>query len=69
MDIEGHEATALRGIDLERFRPELLVIEGKSTEVKQYLAAHGYEQIQRYARLDIVNRYFQRTKKEESPAP
>ena len=68
MDIEGHELTALRGFDLERFQPELLVIEGKSSEVKKHLSDHGYEQIQRYARLDPVNRYFRRKQADEAAA-
>ena len=29
MDIEGGEPKALAGFDLDRFRPELIVIEGK----------------------------------------
>jgi FkbM family methyltransferase len=68
MDIEGHELTALRGFDLERFQPELLVIEGASRKVKKHLSDHGYEQIERYTRLDRVNRYFRRTQADEAPA-
>lgn len=60
MDIEGHEATALAGFDIERFQPDLLVIEGHSQQVSEYLAQHGYQQLLRYAAFDTVNRYFRR---------
>ena len=60
MDIEGHEPEALEGFDIERFRPELLVIEGKSGRVTRYLNRHGYHEILRYRAYDHVNRYFRR---------
>ena len=60
MDIEGHELKALAGLDIERFQPELLVIEGHSPMVSIFFAKHGYEQIQRYIPFDHVNRYFRR---------
>jgi FkbM family methyltransferase len=60
MDIEGHEPKALAGFDVERFRPDLLVIEGKSAEVKRLLEQRDYEQIQAYTAFDRVNRYFRR---------
>jgi FkbM family methyltransferase len=63
MDIEGHELEALSGFDLERFQPELLVIEGNVRAVARYLGQHGYQQIKRYAAFDTVNRYFERRPK------
>ncbi|HAC81720.1 MAG: FkbM family methyltransferase [Candidatus Binatia bacterium] len=60
MDIEGHELKALRGFDIERFQPELLVIEGNRPEVRRYFERRGYEQIDRYLEIDRGNRYFQR---------
>lgn len=63
MDIEGHEPKALAGFDLERFQPELVVIEGKKGSVARYFRRHGYEQIRRYVPYDAVNRYFQRKRK------
>jgi FkbM family methyltransferase len=63
MDIEGHEPKALAGFDIDRFRPELVVIEGKKGTVARYFRRHGYEQIQRYVPYDGVNRYFQRKRK------
>ena len=61
MDIEGHELTALAGFDIERFSPDLIVIEGRSGRddtLKQYFNQHGYELIQRYLPFDYVNLYF-----------
>lgn len=64
MDIEGHEAEAFAGFDIDRFAPELLVIEGSDPDVENYLRTHGYEQIERYIKLDPLNRYYQRAKAE-----
>ena len=58
MDIEGNELKALRGFDLERFRPELIVSEGKRRGVTAYSLRHGYEVIERYRNFDFVNIYY-----------
>jgi FkbM family methyltransferase len=65
MDIEGHEPKALAGFDIERFQPELVVIERqveapKEREVSGYFEQHGYELIEKYRRFDKVNDYFER---------
>lgn len=60
MDIEGHEPKALAGFDIDRFRPDLVVVEGKSRAVTKYFHEHGYEEIERYIPFDGINRYFQR---------
>ncbi len=60
MDIEGHELKALAGFDIDRFRPDLVVIEGKSRAVTKYFHEHGYQEIERYIPFDGINRYFQR---------
>jgi len=67
MDIEGHEAKALAGFDIERFQPELVVIErpalvGQKTknEVYGYFERHGYELLEKYSSFDKVNHYFKR---------
>jgi FkbM family methyltransferase len=67
MDIEGHEFQALKGFDIERFQPELLVVEGGRPVVTKYLEDHGYEQINRYLEMDRVNRYFQPTQSPPNP--
>ncbi len=63
MDIEGHEPKALLGFEIERFRPELVVIEGqteksKEREIAEYFDRHGYERIERYRPFDTVNDYY-----------
>jgi len=65
MDIEGHEPKALAGFDIERFRPDLVVIERPvapdtkaRSEVYRYFEAHGYELLERYEPFDPVNHYF-----------
>ena len=60
MDIEGHEPKAFAGFDINRFAPELLVIEGKNNQVESYLATHGYVLIERYLQYDTINRYYER---------
>ena len=62
MDIELSEPKALAGLDIERYRPDLVCIEGHD-EVRQqildYFARHGYTVIGRYLRADPKNLYFQ----------
>ena len=67
MDIEGHELSALRGFDIERFQPELVVVEGRRPAVTKHLEDRGYEQIDRYLEMDHTNRYFQRKPKPAAP--
>ncbi len=64
IDVEGHEVEVLEGLDLDRFSPELIVIEimGPNKErVTQYMNQHGYYLIERYEPLDDINLYFSRT--------
>ena len=46
IDVEGKEMDVLQGLDLERFRPRVLVIEdnsnGADTSVKEWLELRGY---------------------------
>lgn len=58
MDIEGHEAHALAGFDIERYRPALVVVEGRDPRVLRYFREHGYAPIERYKPFDLVNTYF-----------
>ena len=65
MDIEGHEPKGLAGFDIERFQPELVVVEGQvvaesERKVRTYFEEHGYELIEKYRPFDTVNRYFKR---------
>jgi FkbM family methyltransferase len=61
IDIEGAEPLALAGFDVDRFQPELAVIEAKPANretIVRYFTDHGYEQIERYLEHDPVNYYF-----------
>lgn len=63
LDIEGFELQALEGFDIDRYRPELLCVEmhgDTAGQVQRHLAAHGYEVIQPYMKVDLVNLYFRR---------
>lgn len=61
MDIEGSEPTALAGFDIERFRPELVLIEARGPNqpvLLEYFESHGYERIEEYLYHDDLNWYF-----------
>lgn len=68
MDIEGNEPKALAGFDIERFAPELIVIEqpvpGRGGgAIYRYFEMHGYELIEKYVPFDTVNHYFERRRR------
>ncbi len=61
MDIEGGEAKALAGFDIERYRPELVCIEvapEHDVVVESYFSERGYARIEKYRKYDHVNRYY-----------
>ena len=61
MDIEGAEPGALRGFDIDRFRPALVCIEATASiggEILAYFQGHAYERIDEYLEHDGVNWYF-----------
>jgi FkbM family methyltransferase len=62
MDIEGGEPDALKGFDVEKYRPELVCIEvGNSPNgkfIQGYFERHGYRLIERYLEHDMTNRYY-----------
>jgi FkbM family methyltransferase len=63
MDIEGAEPLALAGFDIDRFQPELAVVEvhGATRQpVSGYFRSHRYRLIEKYAAFDSVNFYFTR---------
>jgi FkbM family methyltransferase len=65
MDIEGHEPKALAGFDIDRFQPELVVIErsisrAKNRMILRHFERHGYQLLERYVPFDPVNSYFAR---------
>jgi FkbM family methyltransferase len=61
VDIELGEPKALKGLDIDRFRPALVCIEAHE-EVRQqildYFARHHYGVVGRYLRVDTENLYF-----------
>ena len=66
MDIEGGEPAALAGFDIQRFRPELVCIEGspKRAGITEYFLRNGYERIDAYLKHDLANMYFRPGKKD-----
>jgi len=61
MDIELHEPRALRGFDIQRFRPSLVCIEGLlpvRQEILDYFARNGYVIVGKYIWVDLENFYF-----------
>ena len=62
MDIEGSEPVALRGLDIARFRPELVCVEISSPEaghaIAEYFALRGCREVSAYRAVDTINRYY-----------
>jgi FkbM family methyltransferase len=61
IDIEQHEPQALRGFDVERFKPALVCIEGLAPvrqAILDYFTAHRYVAVGRYIWVDRENLYF-----------
>jgi FkbM family methyltransferase len=59
MDIEGAEPIALKGFDIQRFKPDLCCVEGVNRpEVREYFESNGYELIEKYLKADKINWYF-----------
>lgn len=61
MDIELHEPRALKGFDIERFKPSLVCIEALlpvRQQILDYFAEHGYVVLGKYVWVDLENLYF-----------
>jgi FkbM family methyltransferase len=61
MDIELHEPEALKGFDIDRFKPALVCIEALKPvrqQILDYFARHGYVLEGRYIWVDRENFYF-----------
>jgi FkbM family methyltransferase len=61
MDIELYEPQALKGFDIDRFRPALACIEAHPVvrqQILDYFNAHGYVLVAKYLRADVNNLYF-----------
>ena len=63
MDIELHEPTALKGFDIDGFKPALVCIEALllvRQKILDYFAAHRYVLVGKYIWADRENMYFAR---------
>jgi len=64
LDIEGAEMLALAGLDIERFGPRLVCVEGRGREnsniVLDHFVKHGYELVDEYKPYDHINYYFRK---------
>jgi FkbM family methyltransferase len=61
MDIELHEPQALKGFDIQRFKPSLVCIEALlpvRQQILDYFAKNGYVAVGRYLWVDRENLYF-----------
>jgi FkbM family methyltransferase len=62
MDIEGCEPLALAGLDMARWRPELVCVEISSPElghaIAEYFALRGCREVSAYRAVDGINRYY-----------
>jgi FkbM family methyltransferase len=61
MDIELHEPQALKGFDIDRFKPSLVCVEGLSPvrqQILDYFAEHRYVLVGKYVWVDLMNFYF-----------
>ena len=61
MDIELHEPQALKGFDIQRFKPSLVCIEALlpvRQQILDYFAEHGYVVVGKYVWVDLENLYF-----------
>ena len=50
IDVEGHEIEVLRGFDIARWQPRLILLEDHVADLSKhrYLTAHGYRIVRRY---------------------
>ena len=61
IDIELHEPQALKGFDIQRFKPKLVCIEGLAPvrqQIIDYFTRNGYAIIGKYMWVDLENLYF-----------
>jgi hypothetical protein len=61
MDIELSEPKALAGFDIQRFKPSLACVEAHPQvrqQILDYFAAHHYNVVGKYLRVDTLNLWF-----------
>ena len=58
LDVEGYESSVLRGLDLERFHPRLMLIEMDGSERRRQeveaVIGRDYEYVERFSPLDLL---------------
>jgi hypothetical protein len=54
LDVEGNELAVLQGLDLQRYKPEWILVETREPEIAEYLSMSGY---QVHSRLTDYNAY------------
>ena len=72
MDIELSEPTALRGLSLERYAPQLVCIEAHTPVrafILDYFARRGYVVVGKYLRIDGKNLYFRKLPQDPPAVP
>ena len=72
IDIELHEPQALRGFDIDRFKPSLVCVEGLlpvRQQILDYFAAHDYVLVGKYMWVDLENMYFEPLSARHAAAP
>jgi FkbM family methyltransferase len=45
LDVEGNEISVLQGLDFRKYRPQWILVEAHSNEIRDYLTDHGFRQI------------------------
>jgi FkbM family methyltransferase len=61
LDVEGFELEVLKGLDLDRFRPEFILVEASyPEEIKPYLAEYEYGLIEQLTHHDLLYRDIQK---------
>lgn len=72
MDIELAEPKALAGLDLRRFKPQLVCIEAHPEvrqEILDYFTRHGYAVVGKYLQVDTLNLWFMPVGSKIAPFP
>ncbi len=57
LDVEGYELAVLHGLDLDKYRPEYILIEANyPDEIKEYLTSFRYEEVDMLSERDVLYR-------------